>query len=127
MSRLMAAAAVVIASAGCGGGDIGTPKATEQDHVSGALISALEDRKDSVRNLAGMFVAGSAPAAVELKKYAKYSFVPAGPAVIDGGTASVKVRVLDAKTDQEVGRADWTLQKEGVEWKLKSAPLPAGK
>ena len=47
-----------------------------------------------------------------------------GKPTIKGDTATIKMRVLVPNTDNEVGQVEWTLVREGGNWKVKSAPVP---
>jgi hypothetical protein len=89
----------------------------------GQFIASLDDVKKDPKLLAPWFAAGAAPPAAELRKFAKYTCQADGRPTVTGDTATAKVKVLDAN-EHEVGQVEWTLVKEGGNWKLKSAPLP---
>lgn len=106
---------------GCGGK--GAAPLTEHEQIAEMVSSYVQDVKDNPTYLAARFAKGAIPKPAELKRFAQYSYQPAAKAAAAGDHAKMKVRVLDLN-EKEVGVVEWTLVKEGNEWKLQTAPLP---
>jgi hypothetical protein len=54
----------------------------------------------------------------------KFGYTVVGKPTVSGTTATAKVRVDPASGGATVGEVEWTFEKEGEKWKIKSAPLP---
>jgi hypothetical protein len=105
---------------GCGGsGD------SVKDDDSGSVKMFLEGYEDirEPRFIGRHFAAGKAPAKTELAKYAKHGIEIVGTPRVQGSSATVQVKILDAK-GKDLGTKEWTLVKDGSAWKFESAPLP---
>jgi hypothetical protein len=106
--------------AGCGS----SKEAQKENKQINDLIESLQDSASAGRlSLAKCFVKSAAPSAEQTRRMAKYTYQPAGSPSIDGDTATVQVKILDAR-DQEIAQKEWTCVREGEIWKLKSAPVP---
>jgi hypothetical protein len=109
-------------AAGCGGPS-GAAASPEEARVL-SFITSVPDFAGSPRTFVKDFTKGAAPPKAQLARYRGYNIdVVDGPDVA-GETARATVKFLEASTDREAGTADWTLVREGEDWKLKSAPLP---
>ena len=107
---------------GCGGGG-GTPgKESEADQVAQA-VREFQGATANPKWFAGAFAQGAAPAEAQRKRYVKHTYAP-GSVSISGDTATIKIKVCDEKYEKVLSETEWTLVKEGGQWKLKSAPLP---
>ena len=89
-----------------------------------SAVREMADYKSSARGFTNAFVKGAAPGEAVRKRFAPYIFAPAGGASISGEGATIKVKVIDEKSDNVVGEVEWTYVQEGGQWKLKAAPLP---
>jgi hypothetical protein len=108
--------------AGCGGGGQTEYVETDEGDVRLALsdVSGAASDPDEFRAL---FVEGAAPADSERPKYAPFMY-RANSLEIEGNTATAMVEIEDGNTGQIVGELEWTLVRQGDEWKIQSAPLP---
>ena len=114
---------LVIVLASCGGGGGQTEfMPTEEDSVR-EVISGLPGAASDPQEFRAMFVEGAAPAESERQKYGPY-MCRANSLKIDGATATATVEVEDGNTGEIVGEVEWTLARQGEQWKLQSAPLP---
>jgi hypothetical protein len=108
---------------GCGGTD---GKPLDMGGEDGSKISAvIEDVNDAVGNpkkLDTLFVKGAKPA--DPKKFAKCGYTIVGKPTVSGTTATAKVRIDPAGGGQSLGEQEWSFEKDGDKWKIKSAPLP---
>lgn len=125
--RRLAVSVPVLALAfafGCGGSD--AQQRLDMGGADGDQISSLiEEVNEAVGNpkkLDTLFVKGSKPA--DPKKFAKCGYSIAGKPSLSGATGTAKVRVDPAGGGQKLGDVEWTFEKEGDKWKIKSAPLP---
>jgi len=89
-----------------------------------SYISSLDDTRERPRSFAKEFATGSVPDGTTLVRYARYTYEPTGTPTSADGNATVMVKISEAKSAKEVDRKEWSLVKEGLAWKLKSAPLP---
>ncbi len=85
------------------------------------LVEEVNEAAGNSQKLAGLFATGSAPS--DAQKFTKYAFTIVGKASVSGTTGTIKVRV-DSAEGQKLGEQDWTFEKEGDKWKIKTAPLP---
>jgi hypothetical protein len=121
---LLAALGVALAAAGCSGG---RPEFTISPDEMGIsdLVDALNDSADKPAKAAVLFVKGSAPDANQLKLYKDYTYNLTNRPDVGGTevTAPIRVTTIKDKVQKSTTR-DWTFEKEGAGWKIKSAPLP---
>lgn len=114
----------LFALTGCGGDSGGKP--LDMGGEDGSKISTvIEDVNDAVGNtkqLDTLFVKGSKPS--DPKKMVKYGYSIVGKPTVSGTTGTAKVRVDPAGGGATVGEVEWTFEKVGDAWKIKSAPLP---
>jgi hypothetical protein len=107
---------------GCGGADVkpldmGGP---DGDKIS-ALIEEVNEGIGSAKEVESLFVKGTKP---DTRKMGKFGYTVVGKPTVSGTTATAKVRVDPASGGATVGEVEWTFEKEGEKWKIKSAPLP---
>ena len=115
------------AAGGCGGAppaaatlDMGGP-----DGLAVAqLVEELNDNVTRPKRFAESFAKG---AAADAKRYAGFTYYIVGKPAAAGAEATATVSVRRAKDETEAGQVEWTFVKDGDKWKIKSAPLPAGK
>ena len=108
--------------AGCASSQDAAP-ASEQTTIV-QVVKSFNGAKNNAKFAADWFAQGAAPAAAELRSYARYDCKVAEKPTVSGDTATVPIKVLKINTEEEVGRVEWTLVKENGQWRLKSAPLP---
>jgi hypothetical protein len=107
---------------GCGGADVkpldmGGP---DGDKIS-ALIEEVNEGIGSAKEVDSLFVKGTKP---DMRKIGKFGYTVVGKPRVSGTTATAKVRVDPANGGATVGEVEWTFEKDGEKWKIKSAPLP---
>jgi len=108
-----------VAAAGCGAATSVSPD--ESETIS--LVLDVSDATRSEVDFAALFASAHAPAKGARRKFAEYSFSPAGKPNIAENDATITVQVSDAK-DDPIGEVTWTAVKEQGKWKLATAPLP---
>jgi hypothetical protein len=114
-------ALAALAAAGCG--PSGAANLPEGDPKAiGDLIDNLNEVRTDPKRLAACFARGAAPK--DLKRYAACEFYLGGKPSVSGDSATLTVSVRRQSDGGEAGTPEWTLVKEGSDWKLKSAPLP---
>ncbi len=113
---------LMIAATGCGGGDDDKDRSySDEEKVSGVIdISDVVSKPEEFK---AAFVDGAAPEDATL--YKGHSFA-ASDASVSGDSATITVVIRKVSTGKIVGEKDWTAQKVGDSWKLKSAPMPGG-
>jgi hypothetical protein len=121
LRHLVGLFAVLPFAVGCNGGPPSGPPSDDPSLVALA-VSRVNDDKSSPSVLVRSFAAGSAPK--DLKKYSRYAYEVDGRPTITGPEASATVKLIDERTQKEVGTQQWLFVKEGDVWKVKSAPLP---
>lgn len=107
---------------GCGGGGDGKPVETESDAVA-QFIREFHGQTVNPTWFAATFAKGSAPAEAQRPRYTKHTYGP-GKVTVSGDTATIRVKVCDERYEKVLSEQDWTVVKEGGQWKLKTAPLP---
>jgi hypothetical protein len=117
----------IIFVAGCSRGQAVTSGPPEGDvAVLRNLVTRMPDESVEARTFRAAFAKGeTVPPESERARFGRLYFDPVGDPKVEGDTASVKVSVRDDEAPAPLGQVDWTFVKEGEQWKLKSAPLPA--
>lgn len=111
---------------GCGSEPAGPPESTPENLIS-TKVNSVPDMAMIPAEFAKLFVDGQIPAGYSPKSYAPLT-CEAKSVEIEGDTATVQVAIT--KTGAEVSDAEsvptseWTLVKQGEDWKIKTAPLP---
>ena len=122
LGNLVLRIALLLPLSGCGNG---LPEISQEEKGIELLIDNWNNAKDNPKKAIEYFAQGSAPPAGELKKYRQYTFAltnrpsPSGSSV----TLPIDITTIGAK-QQSITKLDWTLEKEGDVWRIKSAPLP---
>ncbi len=109
---------------GCGGDADSKPLdmgGADGDQIS-SLIEEVNEAVGNPKKLEALFVKGSKPA--DSKKMTKCSFSIVGKPSVSGSTGTAKVRIDPAGGGQTLGEPEWSFEKDGDTWKIKSAPLP---
>jgi hypothetical protein len=89
------------------------------------LVDALNDSADKPARAALLFANGAAPDASRLKSYKNYTYSLTNRPDVGGTEVTAPIRVTTIKDKvQKTTTRDWTFEKEGAGWKIKSAPLP---
>lgn len=106
---------------GCGG--------SKQQYTSGEeaavqeAISSFSDSRGTAERRAALFVEGAVPDAATLKLFEPY--MPSASRVsISANLATVDVEFEELATGNILGPAEWTLEKVGENWKIRTCPLP---
>ena len=106
---------------GCGG--------SKQQYASGEeaavqeAISNFSDSRGTAESLAALFVEGAVPDAATLKLFEPY--MPSASGVsISGNLATVEVEFEELATGNIMGPTEWTLEKLGENWKIRTCPMP---
>lgn len=89
--------------------------------ISETLELLNEYRGDS-RKTATLFATGTA--VPDAAKLTKFSFSLRGSHSADGSSATLKVAIYDEAAGKDLGEFDWTFEKDGERWKIKSLQLP---
>lgn len=105
----------------------------EPERIRG-VITVVADAAQEEEMFQSIFVSGSAPA--DREAYATSSYSPVEPVTNQGSSATVSVTVTPARMGGAAGdnaaqtepegspkTVQWTLEKVGENWKIKSAPL----
>ncbi|NQU25679.1 MAG: hypothetical protein HQ567_30700 [Candidatus Nealsonbacteria bacterium] len=122
-----ALAPLLVSLCGCGGSNTegGKPGTgyTEERKITEGLLTALSDPETSVY----VFVKGKASQA-ELETLAKYKYhAEPDDVALDasGKSATITVQTQDSGGNSVGETVQWKAVKQGNEWMLESAPLPA--
>jgi hypothetical protein len=125
-SRFLASLAPCLAFAlvGCGGSTDGKPldMGGEDGNKISALIEEVNEGIGSAREADALFAKGSKPA--DLKKFTKFTYSIVGKPSVTGSTGTAKVRIDPAGGGQSLGEKEWTFEKDGDKWKIKTAQFP---
>ena len=122
--RIIVGIMCLVLAAGCAKkpvAGVNTELTPDQKAIS-ETINLLKDAR-STKAFNNFFVGGKAPAKMS-KFHEKYIdiFDPEASIKINGNTANVEVMLIDSTTDTETPKS-WVFEKDGEEWKIKSAPL----
>lgn len=85
------------------------------------LIEEVNEAAGNPKKVEALFATGSAPS--DAQKLTKYGFTIVGKPTVNGTTGTATVRI-DSAEGQKLGEQEWTFEKEGDKWKIKTAPLP---
>lgn len=96
---------------------------TDADHIV-ATVSEISDARSEPDKLNSLFVAGSEPdeAWIEQSKQCMLRLDPEAVSV-SGETASAVVEKEDNLEGSVTNTPQWQFQREGDQWKIKTAPL----
>ena len=97
-----------------------------QSGEAAAVQEAVSEFPDSAADLGekvGVFVEGAAPDAAGMKPFEAYS-PSAKKVTITGNTAIAEVEFEVIATGEILPPKEWTLEKVGEEWKIKTYPGP---
>jgi short subunit dehydrogenase-like uncharacterized protein len=100
------------------------PVATDRHKIIG-LVSALSDAWRSPDSFERLFVEGAAPDAKQRPRFGQYLFELKSTSA-EGDRIIATVVAREVQTGNAVGELQWTLVREGDQYKLQSAPLPGG-
>jgi hypothetical protein len=87
----------------------------------GMLLDDIAELGNNPKKVEAIFAKGAKPS--DLKSYSKYGYSLVGKPSASGTTGTCKVRIDDLKSGEKVTEIDWTFEKEGDKWKVKTAPL----
>jgi hypothetical protein len=122
LRNLVLRIALLLPLSGCGNG---LPEISQEEKGIELLIDNWNNAKDNPKKAIEYFAQGSVPPAGELKKYRQYTFALTNRPSASGSsvTLPIDITTIGAK-QQSITKLDWTLEKEGDVWRIKSAPLP---
>ncbi len=112
--------AALAGAVGCGKDK--PPAATDRHKIVG-LVSALSDAWRNPDSFERLFVEGAAPEAKQRPRFGQYSYDVKSTAT-EGDRIIATVIARDVKTGEAIGELQWTLVREGDQYKVQSAPLP---
>jgi hypothetical protein len=114
--------ALLLPLSGCGDG---LPEISQEEKGIELLIDNWNNAKDNPKKAIEYFAQGSVPPADQLKKYRQYTFAITNRPSASGSsvTLPIDITTIGAK-QQTISTLEWTLEKEGDVWRIKSAPLP---
>jgi hypothetical protein len=114
-------------AAGCGG-EAGGPSPIGYGGPDGQAIAALADLLNEYKADPARFrtLFAGLPGGSNTQ-YDRFGYDLDGSPVVTGGTATARVRCRPEVGTAEAVVLDWTFEKVGDKWKIKSAPLPAAK
>ncbi len=124
LSRWATMVLLLAVAQGCGGEAERTePKLTEEQKVCAA--ADMSDMVGDPEDFRSLFVDGAVPDDSQKRRYKGRSFGASDPK-ISGNSATMTVVIRDVNTWEVLGEVEWTAEKVGDRWKLKTAPLPDG-
>ncbi|WP_166830723.1 hypothetical protein [Thalassoroseus pseudoceratinae] len=113
--------------AGCGGQPSGPPETTPESEIRNK-VNSVPDMAMMPKEFAKLFVDNKPPEGATPKNYAPLT-CEAKSIVIEDDTATVQVAISktgnEAANPESAPTAEWILVKQGENWKIKTAPLPA--
>jgi hypothetical protein len=71
-----------------------------------------------------MFTKDATPTPEQLRTFQEYSIRQNGRPKVSGTTATMPVLVYSFKTKGDPAALEWSFEKEGDVWRIKTAPLP---
>jgi hypothetical protein len=119
MNRCNLIVLLALFAVGCGDSKSLPPDFGGEDGLS--VVRCIEDVSEATTNqkkLNEMFATGASP--LDVKKISGAMFSVVGKPTINGTTATAKVRIEKGQLTKE---QDWTFEKVGDKWKIKTAPL----
>lgn len=121
-TRFIGGIIVCVVLVGCSqkSGSVGSLNDAAQG-ISETLELLNEFRGDN-KKTASLFAQGTS--VPDGNKLSKYSFSLRGSHSIDGTSATLKVAIYDESAGKDLGEFDWTFEKDGQRWKIKSLQLP---
>ena len=103
---------------GCGDG---LPEISSEEKGIELLIDNWNNAKGDPKKAIEYFAKGSVPPADQLKKYGQYTFTMTSRPAASGSSVTLPIGLTTIKAKhQNIKTLDWTLEKEGDVWRLKS-------
>lgn len=112
--------AILVCLVGCGGASQPIDMGGEDGAKVALLVEDMNDAKGIPKKQDPLFVSPGGPMT---KEYAKFDYFVIGKPTVTASMATCKVSVQKAD-GSSAGEKEWTFEKVGAEWKIKSAPLP---
>ncbi|HEY2881640.1 MAG TPA: hypothetical protein VGJ15_04390 [Pirellulales bacterium] len=106
-------------ASGCGR----APKTNIESNAAAAPVVALADAAENPKHFQALFVAGAVPNEAQRQRFMKLMFQVAAVKTVSDSEATLHV-LIDDGHGKSLGETDWTVVREGQQWKLKSAALP---
>lgn len=97
---------------------------TSEDMSARLAISNISDNMGNPEKFRALFVEGSAPDEATRKRFEAYEFSAVKVSVTDNNTATAQMELTDNATAEILDPIEWTLEKVGGVWKIKTSPLP---
>src|SRR5262249_3608763 len=121
--NLVLSLAVVFPLAGCG--DSLPPQVSTEERAIELLIDNWNNAKNDPKKATEYFAKSAGPPEAELKKYRQYTFSMTNRPSASGSSVTLPIEITTVQAKpQSTTKIDWTLEKEGDVWRIKSAPLP---
>lgn len=114
--------AVAFVTSGCGSGQPQIVANTEESLVKQA-VSAVAEYKRDAKQFRTLFAEGAAPDEAARNRFEPYMFYAAS-ADVSGNTATADVQFEVLATGELLGPVQWTLEKVGEKWKVKTFAMP---
>jgi hypothetical protein len=117
------ALALLAGLVGCRGADAPAPPGygSEDGQQIARLVDELNEAKPDPGKLKKLYPGAPAGAT---KQYDPYRYEVTGQPAVSGDTATAQIRIVKDTDGQERGTKEWTFEKVGGAWKVKTAPLP---
>jgi hypothetical protein len=111
-----------ILAGGCGSGKPQTVVDTEES-LAKQVVSSVSEHKLDAEKFGALFVEGTAPDDATRKRFEPYMCYAVSTDV-SGNSATADVQFEVLATGELLGPFQWTLEKVGEQWKVKSIALP---
>ena len=114
--------ALLLPLSGCGNG---LPEISQEEKGIELLIDNWNNAKDNPKKAIEYFAQGSVPPADQLKRYREFTFAMTNRPSTSGSSVTLPIEITTIRAKQQnITRLEWTLEKEGDVWRIKTAPLP---
>jgi len=97
--------------------------ASSEEAAIKEAVSNFSEPQSNAERFAALFVEGAVPDAATLKQFQPY-MPSASRVLVSDNLATVDVEFEELATGKILGPAEWTLEKIGDQWKIKTCPLP---
>ena len=106
---------------GCSSSTSGVDMGGEEGTKVAVVVEDLNEAKGDDKKMSLLFA--TKPTAADAKKFNQMSFYVAGKPTISDSNATCKV-TIEKQDGTPVGVQEWSFEKSGDAWKIKSALLP---
>ena len=117
---------LILIALSCSAGCTSSPPSSvdmggEEGTKVAVVVEDLNEAKGDAKKMSPLFL--TKPSVADSKKFNELNFYVSGKPSVSGSTASCKVSI-EKQDGTSQGVQEWTLEKVGSSWKLKSSPLP---